>query len=150
MSDDHPNVSLEDWKAFSKYPSPFVFRKVFERGAGAIRWYVIPRALGVAVASDYLLRMANYRTPKSVGRRGHKTMYFERVGSYDLTIYSLLERQCWMIERHNRLRPTGINERLVVSFGWTPLVTEHFKAALCCGRYATTNRVSGLKWAPTS
>jgi DNA topoisomerase III len=30
-----------------------------------------------------------------------------------------------------------MDERLVVSFGWTSLVTEHFKAAICVGRYAS-------------
>jgi hypothetical protein len=41
-----------------------------------------------------------------------------------------------------------MDERLVVSFGWTSLVTEHFKAALCVGRYALSNKAPGLKWVP--
>jgi hypothetical protein len=147
MSRDHPNVSLSDWRNFCAYPSPFVHREIVERGKGHIRWNILPRARGAAVASDYLLRMANYKAPKFVGR-GSKTMYFDRVGSYSLTIFSILERQLWIIERCNRLLPNSINERLVISFGWTPLVAEHFKAALCCGRYAIMNNVSGLKWAP--
>jgi hypothetical protein len=148
MPDDHPNVSPSDWTNFRAYPSPFVFREIVDRGEGDIRWNILPRARGVAVASDYLLRLAKYKGPQ-FGRTGCKTMYFGRVVSYDLTVYSILERKLWIVERHNRLLPSGINERLVISFGWTPLVTEHFNAALCCGRYASMNNVSGLKWAPT-
>jgi hypothetical protein len=148
MSDDHPNVSLSDWNNFCAYPSPFVFREIVKRGTGDIRWNILPRARGVAVVSDYLLRMANYKAPKFAGH-GYKMNYFENVGSYSVTIFSVLERQLWIIERYNRLLPNSINERLVISFCWTPLVTRHFKAALCCGRYATMHNVSGLKWAPT-
>lgn len=148
MSNNHPNVSASDWNAFCAYSSPFVFRKIIERGAGDIRWDWLPDARGVAVASDYLLQLADHRAPRFT-LRGHKLNYFEKCGTYCLMISSILERQLWVIERYDKSSRSKVMERLVVSFGWTPLVTNHFKAALCCGRYATMNSVSGLKWAPS-
>jgi hypothetical protein len=145
MSND-PNVSASDWNAFCAYSSPFVFREIIERGAGNIRWDWLPDARGVAVASDYLLQLADHRAPRFPGH-GYKLGYRENFGQYCLMITSILERQLWVIERYDRSSRSKIRERLVVSFAWTPLVTNHFKAALCCGRYATMNSVSGLKWA---
>ncbi len=147
MSNDHPNVSNSDWNAFCAYSSPR-FRQIIERGAGGIRWDRLPDVRGVAVASDYLLQLANHRSSKFPGH-GYKMNYFENFGQYRLMITSILEG-LWEIERYDRSSPTKVRERLVVSFGWTPLGRRnHFKAALCCGRYATMNSVSGLKWAPS-
>jgi hypothetical protein len=148
MHPDYPNVSPSDWGNFCAYPSPLVFDEIIEHGTGEIEWFRLPGARGVAVASDHLLGRAGFKKPKF---RGHSIVqiYWLRAGSYDLIIYSILERQLWIIERRDRNSSTLTNERLVISFGWTPLAATHFRAAICCGRFALTNRASGLKWVPT-
>ncbi len=148
MSSQHPNISLSDWERFRKYSSPFVYRDIINRGVGHIKWYLIPRSHGVAVPSEYLLRLSGYVGPRIGGRRGYKFNYIENAGAYTVMIYSILERDLWIIERRDKV--ANIREILVVSFGWTPLATTHFRAALCIGRYAIGNHISGVKWAPSN
>jgi hypothetical protein len=98
MTDDHPNVSPADWKSFCQYSSPAVFREIIERGSGAIRWNMLPRARGLAVASDRLLRRANYKPPKFAGH-SIKLAYLDRVGPDQLRVFSISERKLWIIDR---------------------------------------------------
>ena len=90
MPNNYPNVSVSDWKAFLTYSSPFVFSEIVERGIGDIRWDLLPHTHGVAVASDYLLRMAGHRAPQFT-RGGYITDYFQNFASYRLRISSILD-----------------------------------------------------------
>jgi hypothetical protein len=147
MHPDHPNVSDADWKNFCAHPSPFVFDEIIEHGTGEIDWEWLPYARGVAIASEHLLRSAHFKPPKFKAH-AYKRGYLRSAGLYELLIYSTHERDFWIIERRNKRNPTAPNDRLVLSLGWTPLATRHFRAAICLGQMALTNRISGVKWVP--
>jgi hypothetical protein len=147
MVSHHPNVGFSAWNNFRAHCSPFLFCKIIDGAEPNLSVAHTPWARGFAVASDYLLNLANYKPPKFAAH-GYKIGYHGRkVTPYRVTIRSVRDRNLWVMQRYDETaQQPQPRETLVVSFAWTPFVTTHFKAALCLASYAVENKIPGLKW----
>ena len=148
--DDHPDVTLRDWKAFCNQFSPYLIEEVIDRrGANLPAWFV-PLARGIGIPSSYLLDRAGYR-PGTSHRPGWFKSYREQLWKAYGEDYLIVE-QCqyyWKINRSGTpSRPRGfMNSTLVHQFGSTPILARTYHEATFLAEFCFHNGLPpGLRW----
>jgi hypothetical protein len=177
----HPKVSPEDWRKFKAYqescktfPShpidvvidrdecgfmPYRFMPYRFMPYRFMPYCYVPRARGVVIASNALLRQAGHtdgmRRPRDwrqIHRDGYKKVLGDS-GSWTLDALYVMRcnkrRQLWMMER----RISDVDQVLVFDFGSTPVLTRGHASAMRLAMYChLTEPPHGLRWvkeAPT-
>jgi hypothetical protein len=123
------NAVLKDWPAFLSAPLPRLIAEVVERSKNELPADFVQWAPTIALASDHLLRLAQYRHGwrRPSGRSSGQPHVFTKVVNRN----RLMVRGCgefWTVERE-------IDEVLAFTFGLMPIFTRTPEAAMCLAEY---------------
>jgi hypothetical protein len=134
------NAVLVDWPAFLEKPPPHLVAEVIERDGTELHDQFVAWAPGAAVASNGLLKAAQYRRgsrrPPGWCPR-NPDVFSKRVGGNLLWVRGCGE--FWIIERE-------IDEVLVLKHGSLPIFTRTYQAAMRLAGYCHPHPPEGLYW----
>lgn len=152
---NNPDITLSDWERLREEYPPHLIDAVLSRDEAYLPDWFVPLAWGVAVASDTLLHQAGYRHGM---RRPRDWIEIDR----DRFLYPLILLDCslhvrrcmrtplWAISR-NPDRQDKAHDALVFEFGWTPIFTRSYQAAMQLAMHChTKSPPAGLRWINTA
>jgi len=157
---DHPNVTLAEWRKFQREFPPSLIKEVLDRSETLLPPWFMPLARGAAIPSDELLRQAGHYEgkPRPRGWNERGPNYFDRIFGEPapsgwrsfLVVRESDLSGLWTIERlwATRQGPSSeVDEVLVHTFGWTPIFTRSYQAAMQLAMHCHTNGPpAGLLW----
>jgi hypothetical protein len=146
------SATMVGWDGFREDVSPFQVAEVIDRSKTKFTDDFVPWAPGIAVASDYLLRAANYDpgSRRPPGWTQHSARLFRKLLHRNYLTVSRCG-EFWLVERQ-------IEEVLVYRYGSLPIVTRNYQAAMRLAEYCHLPRngefhrgrprgvASNLKW----
>jgi hypothetical protein len=122
---------------------PYDADEVIDRSEINLPDWFVPLARGVAIAGDRLLHLAGHEHGLYRPRG-----WWEKSPHYFLKnidwASSLLVRDCvksglWTVERLGPRRQSEVDDVLVYTFGWTPIVTRTYQAAMRLAMHCQAN-----------
>jgi hypothetical protein len=138
-----PNVSATDWQNFRNRFWPRPIEQVIGRDEAGLPDWFVPLARGVAIAGDRLLHVAgNDRgVRRPLGWRKTKPGYFKKEIGWDnfLLVRDCVKSGLWTVERLGPWRQSQVDEVLVFTFGWTPIFTRTYQAAMRLAMHCQAN-----------
>ena len=157
----HPIIPLSDWQGFKSWPKSCkefplnLIDEVIDRDESRLPKWFVPLARGVAIASDALLRAAGHRDRMHRPRGWRETSpdNFVREIGWDsfLLVRESDETGLWTVERLGADRRYEVDEVLVFTFGWTPILTRSYQSAMRLAMHCHANGPpAGLRWIKTT
>ena len=153
---ERPEITLLEWERFYEEFPLRLIEDVIDRDKACLPDWFMPRAWGVAIASDELLREAGHRDGmrQPPGWRETKPHSFKHALDGDnwnpesfLLVRESDETGLWTIERLGPSRRYEVDEVLGHIFGGTPLFTQSYQSAMCLAMHCHTKEPpAGLRW----
>lgn len=130
----HPNITLSEWETFRKNLSPFLIDQVIDRHEARLPEWFVPLARGVAIPSNKFLRQVGHRDGMDRPGNWRETScdFFRWEDRQQKLIVRRSENEdLWTVERWNWIgRGSEVDEVLVFTFGWTPILTRCYQSAM--------------------
>jgi hypothetical protein len=145
-----PDVSLADWREFSRWVVPDPAEKILNREEIKFPSWFLQLARGALIPSSRLLSQAGHvsgsRQPPGWDKVGH--VYTRSIAVWEMDILVVRKfGEWWAVERWAEGRRWQHSDEVLVHyFGWTPVLAPTREAAMRLAQHCHENDVPNLGW----